>query len=485
MREIYDSLAEALGQSLLNVLGALAILIVGWLLAVVLRAVVRRGLGILGVNKRLKSGTGESLDIETGAAKGVFYLVLVMAFIAFFNTLNLQQVSEPLQSLVDRFLGFLPQLIAGGVLILVAWVLATLARKVATSALTSTQLDEKVTSAAGMRPLSENLGHVLYALVLLLFVPVILGVMELDGLLLPVQEMIGNVLGMLPNFIAAGLLAAIGWYVAGLLRTLVTNLLAVSGADRLGERAGLKGTTTVSGLVGLIVFIFVFVPALIAALNALKIEAISSPAVNMLDVFMNAIPNLFAAGVILAIAFFVANLVREFVGSLLGGFGFDRVPGRLGVGKVVPEGQTPSGLAGRIAAFFVLLFAVVEASDILGFVQVADVVAMLIDFGGQVLLGVAIIAVGLWIANIAHGAIARLERTNAAFMAGLARIAILGVVFAMGLRAMDIAENIVNLAFGFTIGAVAVAVALSFGLGGREAAGKQMQHILERMRGER
>ena len=389
--------------------------------------------------------------------------------------MNLQQVSGPLQSLVDRFLGFLPQLIAAGVLILVAWVLATLARKVATSALTSTQLDEKVTSAAGMRPLSENLGHVLYALVLLLFVPVILGVMELDGLLLPVQDMIGNVLGMLPNFIAAGLLAAIGWYVAGLLRTLVTNLLAVSGADRLGERAGLKGTTTVSGLVGLIVFIFVFVPALIAALNALKIEAISSPAVNMLDVFMNAIPNLFAAGVILAIAFFVANLVREFVGSLLGGVGFDRVPGRLGVGKVVPEGQTPSGLAGRIAAFFVLLFAVVEASDILGFVQVADVVAMLIDFGGQVLLGVAIIAVGLWIANIAHGAIARLERTNAAFMAGLARIAILGVVFAMGLRAMDIAENIVNLAFGFTIGAVAVAVALSFGLGGREAAGKQRQ----------
>jgi hypothetical protein len=55
-------------------------------------------------------------------------------------------------------------------------------------------------------------------------------------------------------------------------------------------------------------------------------------------------------------------------------------------------------------------------------------------------------------------------------------------VIAMGLRAMGIADEIVNLAFGLTLGAVAVAVALSFGLGGREAAGRQMEHWLSRLR---
>jgi hypothetical protein len=55
-------------------------------------------------------------------------------------------------------------------------------------------------------------------------------------------------------------------------------------------------------------------------------------------------------------------------------------------------------------------------------------------------------------------------------------------VLAMGLRAMGIADDIVNLAFGLTLGAVAVAVALSFGLGGREAAGKLMEHWLSRWR---
>lgn len=485
MQEIIDSLKEGIGPSLLNVLGALAILVVGWVLAVIIRAAVRRGLGWVKINQRLHSGTGEKMDVESGVARGVYYLVLVMAFVAFFNALQLQQVSEPLQALVDRFLAFLPNLIAGGVLCLVAWFLATLARKVVTRLLAATRIDDKVTQAAGMKPLSENLGHVLYALVLLLFLPIILGVLEMDGILEPVQGMIAEILGMLPNLIGAGVLALVGWFVAGLLRTLVTNVLAATGADRLGERAGLKGTTKLSGLVGLVVFIFVFVPALIAALNTLRIEAISGPAVEMLGVFMDSIPHLFAAGLILAISFFVANLVRDLVTNLLDGVGFDRLPTRLGVGAVVPEGQSPSRVTGKIVAFFILLFAVVEAADVVGFAQVSGVVAMLIDFGGQVLLGVSIIAVGLWIANLAHGAISRLGRPNAGFMAGLARIAILGVVFAMGLRAMDIAENIVNLAFGFTIGAVAVAVALSFGLGGREAAGKQMEHLLGRMRGER
>jgi len=40
----------------------------------------------------------------------------------------------------------------------------------------------------------------------------------------------------------------------------------------------------------------------------------------------------------------------------------------------------------------------------------------------------------------------------------------------MGLKAMGLADNIVNMAFGFTLGAVAVAAALAFGFGGRDAA---------------
>ena len=46
----------------------------------------------------------------------------------------------------------------------------------------------------------------------------------------------------------------------------------------------------------------------------------------------------------------------------------------------------------------------------------------------------------------------------------------------------DVARIIVNMAFALTLGSVAVAVALSFGLGGREAAGKQMEYWLAKTR---
>ena len=57
-----------------------------------------------------------------------------------------------------------------------------------------------------------------------------------------------------------------------------------------------------------------------------------------------------------------------------------------------------------------------------------------------------------------------------AVFANIARFAIVGLVIAMGLKAMGLADNIVNLAFGLTLGSVAVAAALAFGMGGRDAA---------------
>lgn len=86
------------------------------------------------------------------------------------------------------------------------------------------------------------------------------------------------------------------------------------------------------------------------------------------------------------------------------------------------------------------------------------------------LLGVSILLAGFWLASAAHSAVLRASAGNAAVMAGITRFAILGLVLALGLSAMGIADDIVNMAFAFVFGAVAVA--LSFGLGGREAAGK-------------
>ena len=480
---LYTSLTSSLGDTLPTVGGALLILVAGWLVAVIVRAAIRTGLGFLNLNERVESATGDSMDITGGVASGGYYIVLLLAAVAFFNALDLTQVSGSLQGLVDQVLAFLPKLIAGGVLLLVAWVLATVVRSLSTRALAATSLDDKLSTQAGMQPMSQSLGNVLYGLIFLLFLPAILGALAMEGLLAPVQGMLDDILAMLPNVVAAAVIGTVGWFVARILRDLVSNLLAAAGADNVGQRAGLSGNTTLSGLVGLVVYILVFVPALIAALNVLKIEAISGPATDMLGTFMAALPNVFAAAVILAVAWIFAGFVAELATNLLGGIGFDSLPEKLGLGDAFGgESATPSQLVGKVVVFFAMLFAVTEAANRLGFGQVSGIVATLISFGGQVLLGTVIIAAGFWIANLARDTVVRVSGEGAEGLANLARFAIVGLVVAMGLRAMGLADDIVNMAFGLTLGAIAVAVALSFGLGGREAAGRQMEYWLAKLR---
>lgn len=484
MSKLTETLQVNLGETLPNVLGALGILILGWIVALVVRAGIRKGLGMLNVNQRLRSTTGTTMDVEGGTAVGIYYLILLLVLVAFFNALHLEMVSGPLGTLVDQVMAFVPKLVAGGVLMLIVWVIATVLRTLVSKALQSTTMDEKLSAGAGVRPISANLGNVVFWLVVLLFLPAILGTLEIDGLLIPVQNMVNEMLSMLPNIFGAVLIGVAGWFLAKIVRDLVSNLLTAAGTDRLGEQIGLRGTMSLSHLLALVVYILILVPAVVAALQALEIEVITGPATDMLNTMMSAIPDIFAAAIILGIAFAIARLVSQIVASLLGGLGFDALPEKLGLGQAFGQ-TTPSSVVGNVLAFFIMLFAVVEAANQLGFHQVSELVTMFIEFGSQVILGSAIIAIGFWLSNLAYEAIIRVHGANSGGVANIARFAILGLVLAMGLRAMGLANEIVNLAFGLTLGAIAVAVALSFGLGGREAAGKQMEHWLSQARGER
>ncbi|THF61569.1 mechanosensitive ion channel [Pseudothauera rhizosphaerae] len=481
-QSMWGALGATLGGSLPTIFGALAILALGWFVAVSLRAAVRRLLRILGVNQRLADSTGQALDLENAGALAVFWLILLVTLIAALNALDLQTVSAPFAALLERITTYLPHLLAGSALTLVVWVAATLLRSLVAKLLAATSIDDRLAAEAGMEPMSKNLANVLFWLVILLFLPAILGAFQLHGLLEPVQGMIDEALGMVPNIFAAAVIGFVGWLVASVLRGLVGNLLAAAGADRLGGKLGLAEEVKVSRLAGILVFIVVFVPSLIAALDALEIEAVSGPAIGMLEQFFGAVPHILAAAVILTVSWFVARFASGLVAKLLAGVGFDLLPARLGFEHAFKGELTASVLAGRVVLFFAMLFATVEAANRLGFDQVSDIVALFIQFGGDILLGGVILVIGFWLANLAYAAINRASGEQTSGLAGVARVAILGLVIAMGLRAMGIADDIVNLAFGLTLGAVAVAVALSFGLGGREAAGRQMEYWLAQLR---
>ncbi len=494
-----QSLQNSLGVYLPSVLGALAILLVGWIVALIAAAVTRKALGALRTNERLSAQTETSFNFERLGGRVVFWALLLLTLIGMFSVLHLDGVSGPLSTLATTVMLYLPRLLLALALALLGWIIATVVRSVVNKALSATSMDEKLSESADMQPLSNTMGNVAYWLILLLFLPAIVGALQIDGLMMPLTAMTEDFLGMLPNLFAAVIIGVVGWIIAKAVNGLVTNLLAATGIDKFSEDRDETKGLKLSQLGGTLAFILVIVPTLIAALDALRIEAISAPLTNMLAIFLDALPNVLAAAAILILAWFIGRFVADLVARLLANLGFDRLPERIGLGQAfsatTPVTATPSTpdlleatavgdtsatakqqgslsqLAGHVALFFIMLFATVEAAGLLGFDGVHSLLESFIAFGADILLGLVIFVVGYWLADLAAKAVVRANPEGRG-MAQIARVAILGLVIAMGLRAMGVADDIVNLAFGLVLGAVAVAIALAFGLGGREAAGK-------------
>lgn len=481
MTTLWNAVQTGLGGQIPTLLGALAILVLGWVIAVVVRAGVRKGLGFVDLNKRFAQLTGHTVDIKKGIGVTLFGVVMLFTLMAIFNAFDLALVSGPFAALLTQLFEYVPRLLAGLVLALVAWLLASVVRAMVNKVLSKTTLDEKLSKHAGMAPISGGLSQALFWLIILLFVPAILGALQMEGLLDPLREMVAKALDIVPNAVAALVIGGVGWIVAIVLRNLTTNLLRTAGSDQLGQRVGLTESVQLSSVAGLLVFVAVFLPALIAALDALKIEAISKPATDMLGMILAAVPHIIAAGLILFVTWLVASFASRLLASLLNTLGFDKLPPHAGLADAFKK--TPASVfVGYVVLFFAMLFATVEAANQLGFKQVGDIVATFIRFGGDVLMGSIILVIGFWLANLAYEAIDRASGPNTKGLARIGRFAILALVLALGLRAMGIADDIVNLAFALTLGAIAIAIALSFGLGGREAAGKLMEHWLSKFR---
>src|SRR5690606_5768760 len=140
------------------------------------------------------------------------------------------------------------------------------------------------------------------------------------------------ILGFLPNLIAAGIILLIGWVVASVLRRVVENVASGFGVDRVGERAGLTADTQaprLSSVIGLAVFALVLIPTITAALNALEMPTVAGPTSAMLDDILSMLPNIFAAAILLVIAYIVARVLAPIVATLLAGVGFDTLPQRM------------------------------------------------------------------------------------------------------------------------------------------------------------
>jgi hypothetical protein len=390
-----------------------------------------------------------------------------------------------MQGFIEGFLSklgeYFPSVIGALIILLLGWLLAVGIRKCLALVLKKIRVDQRLESKSGEHLAVEPLiCGLVYYLVLLFALLLALGALGIEGVLDPLKNLIQGFVVIIPNLVAAVVIGVVGYVIARIFANAI--LVVGKGLDKLAVRAGISEKVQLARLVSQIVFVLVFVPILISALGVLGIEVISEPATEMLGVFMDAIPNIFAAALILAVAYVLGRWLTNILREVLESLGADSWPAKLGAGGLLGPERHFSRFCAQVAFFFILLAAGVSAVEKLNIDLLAGALGDLLVFAGQVLLGLVILLIGNYLATLAYQALSRSpERTG---LATIVRYAILALVVAMGLKAMGIADDIVQLAFGLALGAVAVALALAYGLGGREAAGRHMEHCLSRFRGK-
>ncbi len=477
---ILNLVNQSLGGPLGCMVGAFLVVIIGWIVAAMIAGVVRKLLNKAKINERMNASTGKSVDLAKICSKVLFWFIFLMALSGALSMLNINAISEPFAKMISQILAFLPKFLGAAVVGVIGWIVATVVRSVLSSVLSKTNLDEKLTEDAGLEPMSGKLADIVYWVILLFVMTMVLGKLELNGLFQPLTNMIDKIMSFLPNIFLAGVVFFVGYIVAKVVRGIVTGLVSTMNLQALTTKAGISkdSENSLPNLAGSLAFLVIIIPVTITALDALKIEVISRPATNMLNKIMEALPNVITAVAILAVTYFVMRMVTNVIKGLLENTQINALPEKIGMQSALGQAKV-SDVIGSLILAFAMLFAVIMSANLLGFAEIGNIVTMFIGFAGDILLGAVILVIGFWLANLVSGIVERSEH-GSQFLATVVRVLIMGLVLAMGLKAMGIADSIVNLAFGLTLGSVAVAFALAFGLGGRDAAARCLKNIQDK-----
>ncbi len=476
-----------------GIITAILILVVGWIVALIIASIARGAFRRTGMSERIARFIKAEEDV-TGAevtkwvGRIFFYLAMFFVLVAFFQNIGLTFVAEPLNVFLMNIFASAPLLFGAIAILLIAWLLATVLRIIVMRVLEKVKFDERLSEQVDdeddkKTSLTQQIGNIVYWITFLFFIPAVLSTLRLEGLLVPVQNMVEVVLTYLPNIIGAGLILVLGWFGAKILKRFLIGLFSSLGVDRVTERddvASYFGKNKPSEIIGIFVYALVMLFVIIGALNALSVEAITAPASAMLEMILTALPAIFAALLILTIAFLVGRILVGIIAGLLSTTGFDQLLIRLGLAREVVEGKrTPSEIVGYLVLVAIMLFASIEAAGVLGFTVLSNLIAALTFLLGRVVVSVVIFGIGLYLAGVAKEVVQSSGSPHAELLSKLARLAVLVLAGAIALQQLGVADEIIVIAFGVFIGAIALTGVIAFGLGGREVASRELSNWID------
>lgn len=399
----------------------------------------------------------------------------------------MNDISSIFQNSGDYLVSILGGFLGGIVLILVAWLVATIIKKALSGGLKAANLDNKLvdwsfanTKQQGVQTI-DALAKFGYYLVWVLFLPGIFQAFGLDSVAYPITNMIDTALAYIPNILGAIIIVILGVFAAKFVRNLVYNFLVatnvesyfnrlISNSDN-AEEAEQSSSNTLTKSIATLVYVLVLLPILLVAVETLGIQSIGRPITQLLNTILSAIPNIIVAVILLGVGFFAAKIVGELLTDLLKGTGINQYSETLRDKANVDLDLAK--LAGQIVAVVIGLLFFVEALNALNLGILNTVGAAIIAYIPSIIVALIIALVAFTLAEFLANFITK--STNSTLASTLVKSLVYIFAGFMVLDQLNFASGIVNQAFFLIIGALAVAFALAFGLGGRDFARKQLE----------
>ncbi len=211
-------------------------------------------------------------------------------------------------------------------------------------------------------------------------------------------------------------------------------------------------------------------------------EAILYSIYNALNRFVSFLPALIGALLILVIGWFISGFIANLIERGLKAVGLESAVERSGIGEFVRRSgttMTTSGIIATLIKYSIFLIFVQAAANVLGIQQITEITNSIILYIPNVIVAIAIIVIGTFIAKFLSGlvrsSVSELGVGNPNLLAKLTQYAVVGFSIIAAINQLGIAETVVNTLFFGLVAAIALAIGLAFGLGGREVAAEITQ----------
>lgn len=384
----------------------------------------------------------------------------------------------------SAFWNAIPAIVKAILLLVLAFIVAAIVKSLVLKIIEKTKLDGTLAKADGDKPGSTKsfIGKLVYLLVFLLFIPGIFSALGVDSIATPILGMLSTIWGYLPNVLGAVIVLIVGFLIARLIRSLLIPVFDRIKVDKLQEKLGVEvnDQNKLSSTLAYVVYVLILIPVIIIALQVLKISAVSEPAVGMLNIIFSYIPKIIGAALIIFIGVLIARFACQIVTRLIGATGVDpKIQGLLD-GKM--QNFVFSKTVGTVVRVLIVIFFVVESFSVLKLGILSQVGDAIIKYMPSVLAALIILIAAMVVSSLAEKALKKLGYNG---FAAIAKIAIIVLAVFMILSQLSIAPKIVNIAFFMVMAALAVAFAISFGVGGREFAASVLKDAKDKYDAEK